>query len=154
MKQRGVNRVTMAVWDLEQGKEFYTKLLGATFEPVNDADAEAFGVRCSIAWNAGIELVSPVEGRESRIRTLLEERGEGLAGVVFAVDDVEESKRQAEAADVPVLHLLDYTQAQIDEHLQGRFARYKEYFLGPGGHLSAGVVLGEFEESRATGPRV
>lgn len=147
MKQRGINRVTMAVWDLEKGKEFYTKLLGAEFESVNDADAEAFGVRCSIAWNAGVELIAPIQGRESRVRTFLEKNGEGLTGVVFAVEDVDESKRQAEATDVPVLHLLDYTQEQIDEHLQGRFTKYKEYFLGKGGALSAGVVIGEFEES-------
>ena len=147
MKQRGVNRVMMAVWDLERGKEFYAKLLGARFESVNDADAEAFGVRCAIAWNAGVELVAPVEERASRIRTFLEENGEGLAGVVFAVEDVDDAKRQAEATDVPVLHLLDYGQAEIDEHLQGRFRRYREYFLGKGGSLGPGVVIGEFEEA-------
>ncbi|MDG2303727.1 MAG: VOC family protein [Candidatus Binatia bacterium] len=146
MKQRGVNRVTMAVWDLEKGKEFYTKLLGAKFEPVNDADAEAYGVRCSISWNAGIELVSPVDGRDSRIRTFLETNGEGLAGVIFAVEDVDATKQKAEAADIPVLGGLDYTQEQIDEHLQGRFTKYKEYFFGAGGSLSPGVVVGEFEE--------
>lgn len=146
MKQRGVNRVTMAVWDLEKGKEFYTKLLGAKFEPVNDADAEAYGVRCSIAWNAGVELVSPVEGRESRIRTMLEEHGEGLVGVIFAVEDVDASRDEAVKADIPIVAGLDYTQQQIDDHLQGRFTKYKEHFLGAGGPLSAGVVLGEFED--------
>jgi len=146
MKQRGINRVTMAVWDLEKGKEFYTKLLGAEFESVNDADAEAFGLHCAIAWNAGIELVAPIEGRAGYVRSFLEKNGEGLTGVVFAVEDVEESKREAEAADIPVLHFLDYTQEQIDEHLQGRFTKYREYFLGKGGALSPGVVIGEFEE--------
>lgn len=146
MKQRGVNRVTMAVWDLEQGKAFYEKLLGAEFHPVNDADAEAFGVRCAIAWNAGIELVAPIEGRESNIRTQLEKRGEGLAGVIFAVEDVDAARDAAVAADVPVLADLDYSQEQIDTHLQGRFTKYKEYFLGAGGPLSGGTVLGEFIE--------
>ncbi len=146
MKQRGVNRVTMAVWDLEKGKRFYEELLGARFEPVNDADAEAFGVRASIAWNAGVELVSPVEGKESRIRTFLEKNGEGLAGVTFAVEDLEATRSAAEEADVPILYHLDYTQAQIDAHLQGRFTKYEEYFLGRGAVLSAGVIVGEFEE--------
>ena len=58
MKQRGINRVTMAVWDLEEGKAFYSKLLGATFHPVHDEDAAAHGVVCAIAWDAGIELVA------------------------------------------------------------------------------------------------
>ena len=147
MKQRGINRVTMAVWDLDQGKEFYANLLGAEFESVNDADAEAFGLCCAIAWNAGVELVAPLEGRDSYVRTLLEKNGEGLVGVVFAVDDADTAKRAAEAADIPVFHALDYTQAEIDEHLQGRFTKYKEYFLGKGGPLSSGVLIGEFEES-------
>lgn len=146
MPQRGINRVTMAVWDLEKGKEFYRQLLGAEFESVNEADAEAFGVRCAIAWNAGVELVAPIEGRESRVRSFLEENGEGLTGVVFAVEDLEKSRHAAEEAGVPVLHHLDYSQTQIDTHLQGRFSRYEEYFLGRGGALSAGVVLGVFED--------
>ena len=146
MKQRGVNRVTMAVWDLEKGRAFYEKLLGAEFHPVNDADAEAYGVRCLIAWNAGVELVAPVEGRPSRIRTLLEQRGEGLAGVIFAVEDVDASKDAAERSEVPVLAGLDYSQEEIDGHLQGRYTKYKEYFLGDGKPLGPGVVLGEFVE--------
>lgn len=147
MKQSGVNRVTMAVWDLEKGKAFYERVLGAKFESVNDADAEAFGVRCAIAWNAGVELIAPIEGKESRIRTFLEQNGEGLTGVVFAVDNLEESKLAAEDAKVPVLYHLDYTQEQIDEHLQGRFKKYDEYFLGRGGCFGPGVVIGEFEDS-------
>lgn len=145
-KQRGVNRVSMAVWDLEKGKEFYERVLGATFERVNDADAEAFGVQCLIAWDAGVELVAPIEGRESHIRKVLEERGEGLVGVIFAVDDVDGSRDAAVAADVPVIADLDYTQEQIDAHLQGRFTKYKEYFFGKGAPLGGGVVIGEFIE--------
>jgi len=146
VKQRGVNRVTIAVWDLEKGRAFYERLLGARFEPVNEEDAAKFGVRCMISWNAGVELVSPLPGRESRIRTFLEERGEGLAGVIFAVEDADASKAAADSLEVPVHHLLDYTQAEIDTHLQGRFRKYKEYFLGARAPLSAGCVIGEFEE--------
>lgn len=134
----------MAVWDLEKGRQFYERLLGAKFERVNEADAEAFGVQCLIAWDAGVELVAPIEGKDSHIKKVLEERGEGLVGVIFAVDDVDESRDAAVAADIPVLADLDYTQAQIDEHLQARFTKYKEYFLGKAAPLGGGVVIGEF----------
>ena len=147
MKQRGVNRVTMAVWDLDAGKEFYAKVLGAEFHGVNDAEAETFGVRCAIAWNAGIELVAPIEGRESRIRQFLEANGEGLTGVIFAVPDVDAARDAARDAGVPTIYGLDYSQEEIDENLQGRFKKYKEHFLGAGAVLGAGVVLGEFEDS-------
>ena len=34
MPQRGINRVAMAVWDLEKGKRFYEKLLGGRNQPM------------------------------------------------------------------------------------------------------------------------
>lgn len=145
MKQRGVNRVIMAVWDLDRGREVFERLLGAHFESVKEEDAAAFGVRCLIAWDAGVELVAPLPGRESRIRRFLEEHGEGVAGVTFAVGDLDGSRRAAEEAGIPVLHRLEYSQAEIDAHLQGRFRRYAEYFLGACAPLGAGVVVGEFE---------
>ena len=39
---------------------------------------------------------------------------------------------------------LDYDQATIDQWLQGRFTKYKEYFLGADGPLSPGLLIGEF----------
>ena len=144
MPQRGINRVTMAVWDLEKGKAFYEKLLGATFHPVNEKDAEQFGIVCAIAWDAGIELVAPIPERPSHVRAHLEERGEGLMGVVFAVEDVDASKAAAEELGVRIVGALDYEQATIDEWLQGRFNKYKEYFLAADGPLSPGMLIGEF----------
>ncbi len=145
MRQRGVNRVIMAVWDLERGREVFERVLGARFESVKDSDAEAFGVRCLIAWEAGVELVAPLPGRESRIRRFLEEHGEGVAGVTFAVADLESSCGEAQALGVPLVHRLEYSRAEIDAHLQGRFRRYAECFLGAAAPLGPGVVLGEFE---------
>ena len=43
------------------------------------------------------------------------------------------------------------TQDQIDTHLQGRFTKYKEYFLGPAAPLTPGVVLGEFDDGDVDG---
>ena len=88
MKQRGVNRVVMAHWDFEAAKTFYEDVMGATFEKENDdGEAAKFGVRVAMAWDAGIELVAPLDGVDSAVRAQLEERGEGLAGVVFAVEN-------------------------------------------------------------------
>ena len=59
MKQKGINRIVVGVWDFEQGKEYFEKLLGAEFAPENqDGEAAAFGVRVAMAWESGIELVS------------------------------------------------------------------------------------------------
>ncbi len=152
MTQRGINRVVMAVWDLEKGKAFYSKLLGATFHPVHEEDAAAHGIECAIAWDAGVELVAPLPDCRSFVRKHLEKNGEGLMGAVFAVEDVDASKDAAGALGVGVVGALDYDQATIDRWLQGRFEKYKEYFLAPDGPLSPGLLLGEFKERSPFAP--
>jgi methylmalonyl-CoA/ethylmalonyl-CoA epimerase len=146
-RQRGVNRVVMAVRDLEAGREFYEKLLGCTFHHGNDEEAAAFGVRMLFSWDGGVELIAPIEGKDSYVEKLIEEKGEGLVGVVWAVQDADASKAAGEELGVGSFFTLDYSQEQIDDNLQGRFRRYYEHFLGgadtPLG--TASVLVGEFD---------
>ena len=71
--------MTIGVKDLDKGITFYSKLLGATFHDQSIL-AEPYGVRCAIGWDAGIELVTPLPGRDSPVETFVEEHGEGLIG--------------------------------------------------------------------------
>jgi len=145
MRPLGVNRVTIGVKDLEKGIELYSKLLGATFHD-QSVPAEPFGLRCAISWDAGIELVAPLPGRDSYATAFIDEHGEGLMGVVFAVDDVDETRETAEKMGIGVLALIaDYDQGQIDEYLQGRFKKYKEYMLNPADTYGVGLVIGQIE---------
>ena len=147
MRQRGVNRVVMAVRDLDAGRAFYEELLGCTFHPADDEEAAVFGVRILMSWDGGIELVAPIEGAGSHIETFLDERGEGLVGVVWAVQDADASKAAAQRLGHRSFFTLDYDQAQIDRVLQGRFSRYYEHFLAAGGPLGdLQVLVGEFDE--------
>ncbi|MEM9201093.1 MAG: VOC family protein [Actinomycetota bacterium] len=146
MKQQGVNRVVMAVRDIDAGRAFYEELLGCTFHPANDEDAAAFGVRVLMSWDGGIELVAPIEGAGSHVEKILDEKGEGLIGVVWAVPDADASRAAAERLGVPSVFTLTYDQAQIDANLQGRFTTYHQHFLLPSGPLGdAQVLVGEFE---------
>ena len=145
MKPLGVNRVTVAVKDLEKGKELYSELLGATFHPANDEEAAALGVRVAMSWDAGIELVSPIPDRDSFVKQIIDTRGEGVLGVVFCVDDVDQAREVAEKRGIAIWHTVDYSQEQIDKHLQGRFKKYKEYMLSPEGTFGAGPVIGQIE---------
>ena len=78
MKQKGINRIVVGVWDFEKGKQYFEKLLGAEFAPENqDGEAAAFGVRVAMAWESGIELVSPLPGVQSPVRDEMEKNGEG-----------------------------------------------------------------------------
>jgi methylmalonyl-CoA/ethylmalonyl-CoA epimerase len=146
-RQRGVNRVVMAVRDIEAGRAFYERLLGCTFHHGNDEEAAQFGVRMLFSWDGGVELVAPIEGADSYIEAIIEEKGEGLIGVVWAVADADASKAAAQELGVGSFFTLDYSQEQIDENLQGRFRRYYEHFLSGGGSPlgTASVLVGEFD---------
>ena len=92
---------------------------------------EAFGIDVAISWDAGVELCAPSIGREknSVVSEFLATRGEGVMNVFFGVDDAHAAKERAAAAGVEAFHSLDYTQAEIDRHLEGLFKKYEEHNL-------------------------
>ncbi len=146
MRERGVNRVVMAVRDLEAGRAHFESLLGCTFQHADDDEAARFGVQILMSWDGGIELVAPIEGRDSHVQKILDERGEGLIGVVWAVADADASRNAAAALGHPSIFTIDYDQAKIDAALQGRFSRYYEHVIAPGGPLGdMQVLIGEFD---------
>lgn len=146
MAVNGVNRIIVAVRDLEKSKSYYAGLLGAHFHEANWT-GEAFGIEVAISWNAGIELCAPILGRERNcaLTSFLDQRGEGILNVVFNVDNADKALEQAKAANIQTINALDYTQAEIDEHLSGLFSRYKEYFLNTAAQCGHGITLGQFE---------
>jgi methylmalonyl-CoA/ethylmalonyl-CoA epimerase len=146
MKLKGVNRIVVAVRDLEKSKKFYSEVLGATFYEANWT-GEQFGIEVAISWDAGIELCAPMPGREhdSMISPVLDENGEGIVNVVFGVSDADQAKKQAEAAGVESFHSVDFTQKEIDEHLDGLFKCYKEFFLNSYEQCGFGIALGQID---------
>lgn len=149
MKQRGINRIVVAVWDFDAGKLFFEKILGANFAPENDdGEAASFGVRVAMAWDAGIELISPLPDIESTIRADMEQTGEGIKGVVFAVADADHAMEEAKSLGMDSYYFLDYSKQQIDVKCQGRFDTYKEYFISTNGPLNTTMLLGEFINRR------
>ena len=147
MKPLGVNRVVIAVKDLDSATSFYSQLLSAIFYDAS-AGAESFGVRAAISWDSGIELVAPIPGRDSFIARLIEKRGEGLQGVVFAVDDVEEAKAKAEKMGIGVIQTIEFKGEQLKKLFGGRFTKFKEYILNPTNTGGIQVVLGQFDTAK------
>ncbi len=146
-RQQGVNRVVMAVRDLDAGRAFYEEFLGCTFHPADDAEAAMWGIRILMSWDGGVELVAPIPGADSHIEKHLAEHGEGLVGVVWAVRDADASKQAAASHGLSSFFTIDYDQDQIDQKLQGRFSRYYEHFVAPGDPLgNMQVLVGEFDE--------
>ena len=145
MKQKGINRIVVGVWDFEEGKKYFEKLLGAEFAPENsDGEAASFGVRVAMAWDAGIELVSPLPDTPSRIRADMEKTGEGVKAIVFAVEDASESMEGGKSLGMEPYYSLDYSMKQIDEKCEARFDTYKELFIDASSPLNTTILLGEF----------
>ena len=144
MRPKGVNRVVIAVKDMDGAIEQYSRLLGANFHDASKG-AEAFGVRVAISWDAGIELCSPLPGKNSYVEKIIEKQGEGLMSAVFCVDDVEEARSRACEIGMSVLATIDYDQKTIDEQLEGRFKKYKEYMLAGDRLTGVGMIVGQIE---------
>ena len=130
--------------DLDRAVRFYSELLGATFHDAS-AGAERFGIKAALSWDAGIELVAPLLGRDSFIARSIEESGEGLRQVIFAVDDVDEARLKAEEMGVGVEQTIDLTQDQLREYFRDRFGKFKEYVLNPADTCGAQIVVGQFD---------
>jgi len=147
MGLRGVNRVMLAVNDLEASKRKYSDLLGATFVDAHWTGAP-FGIAVSIAWDAGIELCAPLPGREedSAVSQFLAHKGEGVMNVFFGVDDGEAAMERAKAAGYECVHQLDYTQDEIDAHLGGFFERYQEFTLNAAERCGFAITLARIDD--------
>ena len=146
MSVRGINRIIVAVRDLEAAKRFYADALGAQFRDAHWT-GEPFGIRVSIAWNAGIELCAPLPGREhdSAVSAFLASHGEGIMNVYFDVDDADAALARANASGCACLHALDYSQQEIDAHLGGLFSRYQECVLATADRCGFGISLARIE---------
>jgi methylmalonyl-CoA/ethylmalonyl-CoA epimerase len=146
MKLRGVNRIVVAVKDLEKSKRYYSEVLGATFHEANWT-GEPFGIDVAISWDAGIELCAPMSGREtdSVVSPFLEHNGEGVMNVMFGVSDASAAKEKAEAAGVGIFHSLDYSQEEIDKHLDGLFKKYEEHSLNSAEQCGFNMTLAQID---------
>ena len=146
MGPRGINRIMIAVRDMEQAKRLYSDLLGATFIDANWT-GEPFGILVSIAWDAGIELCAPMPGREmdSAVSQFLAQRGEGVMNVFFGVNDGDAAKVRAASLGYDCVNALDYTQDEIDQHLGGMFARYQEFTLNSAARCGFAITLARID---------
>ncbi len=149
MNLRGINRIIVAVHDLEKSKRYYSELLGAHF---NDANwtGENYGINVAISWDAGIELCAPMQGREgdSAVSAFLKMNGEGVLNVVFNYDNAASALRNAKSMDIQCLHSLDYTQAEIDAHLDALFCKYEEHILNSSDACGFSITIAQITEKQ------
>jgi len=146
MELRGVNRIVVAVNNLEMSKKIYSEALGATFHEANWT-GEPFGIEVAISWDAGIELCAPIPGREddSVVSSFLAENGEGVINVIFGVSDAGAARNKAEISGLPPFHSVNYSQEEIDEHLEGLFTKYEEHFLNSSEKCGFSITVAQID---------
>jgi methylmalonyl-CoA/ethylmalonyl-CoA epimerase len=97
-----LNRVGVAVYDIDQAIADFQDLFGAEFYgPFDDPDV---GIKVTTPKHLGLEFVSP-QRPDDKIGTtkILEQFGEGLTAVCWKVSDIEEAeKRLIEAGLTPM----------------------------------------------------
>jgi len=144
MKPQGINRVVIAVKDLDKAVALYSRLLGTAFH-FEEAAAEPLGVRAALSWEAGIELCSPLPSRDSIIKRFMDQHGEGLVSVVFCVDDVEEARAAAEDMGIRRVATIEFDQDQIKQLLADKFKKFKEYMFDRDDTFGTNVLVAQIE---------
>jgi methylmalonyl-CoA/ethylmalonyl-CoA epimerase len=99
---RGVHHVAMAVDDLAEAVETYTRLFGASVEVRGRMEREGVEAVYLRIGSGRVELVSPVAA-DTAVGRFLSKRGPGMHHVAFEVDDVEAAIGELAAAGAELI---------------------------------------------------
>jgi len=88
-----------------------------------------------------------MKGREhnSAVSGFLEQNGEGIINVVIGFNDVAKAKQEAESAGMSITHSLDYSQDEIDSHLDALFCKYEEHIISSAEHCGFSITLAQID---------
>lgn len=89
MRIERIDRVAIAVRELEKAMTFFSSMFGIKFDEIIENDQHKYRVVYSAV---GLELIEPTD-ISSSIDKFIRKRGEGIIFVVFKVSDIEEGKR-------------------------------------------------------------
>lgn len=109
MRGLEIDRVIIAVEDIEAAKESYAELLGLEFgetlEGHTNPDAGQQNLHYTYG-HPGVEFITPTE--DNHVRKFLDENGPGMYGTVFRVADLEEAVAELEEKGVEPIDLVDW----------------------------------------------
>jgi catechol 2,3-dioxygenase-like lactoylglutathione lyase family enzyme len=109
MRGLELDRVIVAVPDIERSKDRFTDLLGLEFGETVDGhtnpDAGEQNLKYSYG-HPGIEFISPTEDNE--VQSFLDENGPGMYGTVFRVADLDEAVAELEEKGVEPIDRVDH----------------------------------------------
>lgn len=116
----GVNRVHHVVWCVEPESRDRVRMLceDALGLELQDLDLPELGIRVLIAWEAGIEIMSPTyaEGKlADAAREFLAERGEGVFSVVYNVADIDDASAKLKSLGATLQFAEDIAAEEFDD---------------------------------------
>jgi methylmalonyl-CoA/ethylmalonyl-CoA epimerase len=129
-----IEHLGIAVRSLEESIPYYEKVLGLKCYNIEEVADQKVRTAFFKVGDTKIELLEPMN-EESTIAKFIENRGEGVHHVAFAVNGIEESLAEVEAAGV---RLIDKTPRTGAEGMTIAFLHPK----------STGGVLTEFCENK------
>lgn len=130
LKAEKLDRVHIAVKDLDKAAKFFSKMLGTNFSRVSmeNEDLQIKVVMSPI----GLELVAPTSP-SSALAKFLETRGEGLFSLCFKVANIEEAIEHFQSLGMRLMMRLES-------------GGLKEAQFHPKGCLGVSIFVTEYEE--------
>ncbi|HUK45425.1 MAG TPA: methylmalonyl-CoA epimerase [Gaiellaceae bacterium] len=102
MSPTGIHHVGVAVADLDEAVETYTKLFGARLESRETLDDQGVETALMRLGDGRIELLSSREA-ETPVGRFLDRRGPGMHHVAFEVDDIESELERLSASGAELI---------------------------------------------------
>jgi methylmalonyl-CoA/ethylmalonyl-CoA epimerase len=137
VKVSRVDRISIAVRDLDAARAFFERHFEARFGPVEDVRVDGYRYQPFTIAGFTLELLAPYEPG-SPIARFLDRRGEGVYQVSFMVDDVDAAAAELRGSGVTVLGPRTYPD---DVVLEG--CRWKEAFVHPKDAFGVLLFLGQ-----------
>jgi methylmalonyl-CoA/ethylmalonyl-CoA epimerase len=104
MKPSHIEHIGIAVNSLAEAIPFYENVLGLKCYSIEEVADQKVKTAFFIVGQTKIELLETTDP-EGPIGKFIEKRGEGIHHIAFAVEDIEESLREAESAGVKLIDL-------------------------------------------------
>ena len=103
MKVEKLDHIHVYVSDLEKAEKIFSRVLGTHFSA--GLPEENLGITASLT-PLGIELIQPISP-DSAAAKALERRGEGLAGLSFKVEDIDQAVAELESQGLRVISTVE-----------------------------------------------
>lgn len=124
MKPTHIEHIGIAVNSIAESIPFYEKILGLRCYNIEEVPDQKVKTAFFRIGQTKIELLESTDP-EGPIGKFLEKKGEGIHHIAYAVDDIEESLRKAEAAGI---RLIDRTSRPGAEGMNIAFLHPKSTF--------------------------